>query len=100
MIVLAALATKTAVEWGAVGALFTLLVVQIFPAGAALWRGASLPNFTWPRLLGAVIIVAVFLAAGAVASVQGKPTDATDAFFYGMTCQTVMAGLTVAVANH
>jgi hypothetical protein len=86
-------------EMGAVGALLTLFFVQIFPAGFALWFGASMPRLTIPRLVGAAIIVSGFVFAGAVAGLKGHPTNRTDAFFYGMACQTLLAGFAKAGNN-
>jgi hypothetical protein len=94
----ATVAKGTAVAWGALGALFTLLVVQVFPAGVSLLKGASL-DVSIPRVVGALIVVVVFLAAGAVAAIQGNPSDSKGAFFYGVGCQTLLAGLWSAAAN-
>jgi hypothetical protein len=86
------LSTGATFVWGAVGALFALLVVQVLPFAWQLTHGTPLA-VTLTRVLGFVLVVVIFIAAGGgVALLIGDATQAKQAIAYGLGWQSTIGG--------
>jgi hypothetical protein len=74
------------------GALGSLLFVQVLPWGFGLMHGAQL-TITFSRVLGFMIVLFSFMALGGlVACLVGDATDARHALFYGLGWQGLIGG--------
>jgi hypothetical protein len=72
--------------------MIALLVVQVLPWAQALAGGADL-HLTFPRLLGALLIVLVFIVAGGgIAVLVGDATHPKQAIAYGLGWQGLIGG--------
>jgi hypothetical protein len=80
--------------YGALGALGSLLVVQVVPYGLALLNGGAEFNMSIERVVGFIIVVVGFAAAGAlVALLLGSDaTRAKEPIAYGLGWQGLIGG--------
>jgi hypothetical protein len=78
--------------WGSVGSVVALLVVQVLPWAISLAQGADF-HFTFPRLVGALLVLAIFIiAGGVVAMLVGDANEAKQAIAYGLGWQGLIGG--------
>lgn len=79
---------------GIVGAMVTLGVTLILPAAFRLANGGTAPQFTIGRIIGWVIILLIYAAAGAVAALFiGDAATKKEAVYYGMAWQALIGGV-------
>lgn len=70
-----------------------LLVTQLLPWGISLAKGREF-HPTWPRSLGALVVLLIFLlAGGVVALLVGGATTPKHALAYGLAWQSLFGGL-------
>jgi hypothetical protein len=80
--------------FGAFGAVVVLLVVRLLPVATELARGAPAPNVTGPRVLGSVLLFAIFAVGGGVAAVLvGEAIEPKHAIAYGLGWQGILGGV-------
>jgi hypothetical protein len=86
--------------YGALGALFTLLVVQVLPWGVSLARGHAQIQVTRPRVVGVGLVFAGFIVGGAVVAYlfSNDLTGTRDAIEHGIAWQGIAGGIPQAVA--
>lgn len=69
------------------------MVVQVLPWGLALAGGANL-HITLPRVLGVVLVIAAFIAAGGLVALlfSNDTTSVKEAITYGLGWQGLIGG--------
>lgn len=79
--------------YGAIGAVIALLVVHVLPFAWALLGGASPMLSTW-RVIGALLVLGIFIAVGGVISILlvEESDDAKQAIAYGLGWQASIGG--------
>ena len=93
VIATAALPDGEAFIWGVAGGLIALAITQVLPAAAQLMHGAAGPVISRWRVIGAVIVVAIFGAAGgAAAMIMGDAKKPGNAIVYGMAWEAILGG--------
>jgi hypothetical protein len=79
-------------EYGALGAIASLMIVQVLPWALAVTKGADV-HITWLRCGGALPVICIFaLAGGLVAYLVGDATAARQAVAYGLAWQGLVGG--------
>jgi hypothetical protein len=86
--------TQSATFWyGALGALIALLVVSVLPWAFSLVKGQTQLTVTPARVIGALLIISIFLAGGGVVAILfGDAQEAKHAVFYGLGWQGTLGG--------
>ncbi len=88
-----ALSDSSAFAWGAVGGFVALTVTQGLPIAVSAVRTGTGPKLTRWRVVGAVIIVLVFILAGGVAAaIMDDATKGSQALVYGMAWEAILGG--------
>lgn len=96
MTVLAALlSTKEVALWGAVGGAVALTVTQVLPAAISVIKSGTGPKLTPWRLVGVIVVVAIFVGIGAVAALifRKDETRIADAIAFGMAWEALIGGV-------
>jgi hypothetical protein len=71
-----------------------LALALVLPAAIALAKGGTPPTITLWRIIGAAIVVAIYLTGGGVAAfLIGDASRAKDAFAYGMAWEAILGGV-------
>lgn len=78
--------------YGALGAVLILAIVQVLPFGYALVRTGRGPRITGARVVGGILVLGVFVAAGAAAGTLGSPSH-DEAFLRGLGWQSFFGTL-------
>jgi hypothetical protein len=79
--------------FGAIGAVVALLAVQGLPIVEGMARGWTEPELSPVRVIGAVLVVAIFAGCGGVvATLIGGATEEKHALAYGLGWQGFLGG--------
>ncbi len=79
--------------WGAFGSVISFLVVLILPEALKIFRGEQSLAITLPRLIAALVIAAIFIAAGGALSIAfGDATEGKQALAYGLGIEGILGG--------
>lgn len=79
---------------GVVGAMITLGVTFILPAAVRLANGSAAPQITLGRVMGWLLVLVIYAAAGAVAALYiGDAGTEKEAVYYGMAWQAIIGGV-------
>ncbi|HEY2334171.1 MAG TPA: hypothetical protein VGH58_04075 [Solirubrobacterales bacterium] len=79
---------------GVVGVMITLAVTLILPAAVRLANGSAPPQVTLGRVIGWLLVLVIYAAAGAVAALYiGDAGTEKEAVYYGMAWQAVIGGV-------
>lgn len=79
--------------YGALGALLALFVVQVLPTAFELAAGRAKLELSLSRVVGALLVMAIFVAGGGVAAfLVGDAQEAKHAVAYGLGWQGTLGG--------
>ena len=87
------LSNSTVFWWGALGAFISFLVVFVLPEALLAWNGKQVLKLSVGRVIAAIVIAGVFVAAGGVLAIAfGDVTKSKHALAYGLGIEGILGG--------
>lgn len=89
----AEISNQSAFLWGALGAIVSFLVVFVLPIAVQIAKGTKVAAITPARLIAALVVVVIFIAAGGLLTIAFANAKQTkDALMFGLGMESILGG--------